>query len=138
MPETLKSSCAENPGLAVPVIDRNRCEAKEDCVRVCPYGVFEIQPLRAEDKAGLSFIGRIRAFAHGNRQAYATKAEQCHGCGLCVQACPERAIKLRAASRPPRARVRGCGPEPPRPRTGPPGAARAAWPRPGPAPYPQA
>jgi 4Fe-4S ferredoxin len=97
MPESPKSSCAETPGRVVPVIDRNRCEAKEDCVRVCPYGVFEIRPLRADEKAALSWIGWIKALAHGSRQADATRADQCHGCGLCVQACPERAIKLRAA-----------------------------------------
>ena len=97
MAEPLKSSCAEAPGRVVPLIDRNRCEAKEDCVPACPCDVFEIQPLRAEDKAGLSLFGRLKAFAHGNRQAYAVRAGDCHGCGLCVQVCPERAIKLRAA-----------------------------------------
>jgi len=79
-----------------PVINRDRCEAKEDCVAVCPYDVFAIQPLTAEDKAGLSTMGRIKAYFHGNRQAYAVRADACHGCGLCVKACPEKAIKLRA------------------------------------------
>jgi NAD-dependent dihydropyrimidine dehydrogenase PreA subunit len=24
-------------GVLAPVIDRNRCEAKQDCLRICPY-----------------------------------------------------------------------------------------------------
>ena len=28
------------PGRVVPVIDRRKCEGKQDCVRVCPYHVF--------------------------------------------------------------------------------------------------
>ena len=77
-----------------PLIDRNRCEGKKDCVDVCPYQVFEIQTLTAAEKAGLSFVGKLKAFAHGNKQAFAVRADQCHACGLCVAACPEKAIKL--------------------------------------------
>jgi 4Fe-4S ferredoxin len=83
-------------GVLVPVIDRGRCEAKADCVDVCPYHVFEIRPLVAADKAALSLLGRLKARAHGNRQAYAVRAADCHACGACVTACPEKAIKLRA------------------------------------------
>jgi 4Fe-4S ferredoxin len=86
--------CADEAGRVVPRIDRNRCEAKADCVRVCPYHVFEIRPLGAEEKRGLSLLGRLKALAHGGRQAFATNAEACHACGLCVKACPEDAIRL--------------------------------------------
>jgi len=85
--------CKEQ-GLLAPVIDRNRCEGKEDCVRVCPYDVFEIGTLTAEQRAGLSFKGRVKAWAHGGKQAFAVRAADCHGCGKCVEACPEKAIKL--------------------------------------------
>lgn len=88
------STCKQPAGAVAPVIDRNRCEGKEDCVRVCPYDVFEIRKLGAEERAGLSFLGRIKASAHGNRQAFAVRADQCHACGLCVSACPEHAIRL--------------------------------------------
>ena len=94
MSERAAADCKHEAGLFAPVIDRNRCEAKEDCVRVCPYGVFEIAALSAEDKRALSLVGRLKAWAHGGRQAFATNASACHGCGLCVEACPESAIRL--------------------------------------------
>ena len=86
--------CKHPAGVFAPVIDRNRCEAKDDCVRVCPYDVFEIAVLSAEDKRELSFVGRLKSWAHGGKQAYAVRAEACHACGLCVEACPEAAIRL--------------------------------------------
>jgi NAD-dependent dihydropyrimidine dehydrogenase PreA subunit len=77
-----------------PVIDRNRCEGEEACVRVCPCQVFEIGVLPERDRKSLSLLGRIKGFAHGYRQAFAVHAEACGSCGLCVTACPEEAIKL--------------------------------------------
>jgi 4Fe-4S ferredoxin len=90
--------CRHDAGVMTPVIDRNRCEGKEDCVRVCPYAVFEIGRLTADDRRTLSLVGRMKAWAHGGRQAFATRADQCHGCGLWVTACPEHAITLRRAA----------------------------------------
>jgi NAD-dependent dihydropyrimidine dehydrogenase PreA subunit len=85
-------------GLLAPVVDRNRCEGKEDCVRVCPYDVFELGVLSRDERAALSFVGKLKAFAHGGRQAFAVRAQACHGCGLCVEACPEKAIRLARAA----------------------------------------
>ena len=90
----MSDDCKHPAGFVAPVIDRNRCEAKDDCVRVCPYSVFEIRALSSDDRRALSFVGRLKAWAHGNRQAFAVNAADCHGCGLCVTACPEHAIRL--------------------------------------------
>ncbi len=98
--------CAPAPGIVVPVIDRSRCEAKGDCVRVCPYHVFDVRVLARSEKAGLSFLSRLKLAVHGGKQAVAERAQDCHACGLCVQACPEDAIRLE---------VGGDAPKPPRP-----------------------
>jgi NAD-dependent dihydropyrimidine dehydrogenase PreA subunit len=88
------AACKQEPGVVEPHIDRTRCEGKEDCVRVCPYDVFEVRVMTQEERKPLPFFARLKAAAHGNRQAFAIHADACHACGLCVQACPERAIKL--------------------------------------------
>ena len=90
----MSSECKQPEGVVRPEIDRSRCEGKEDCVEVCPYDVFEIRKLAKDERRALPFLARLKAAAHGNRQAFAVRATQCHACGLCVQACPERAIRL--------------------------------------------
>jgi 4Fe-4S ferredoxin len=82
-------------GLALPIIDRNRCEGKEDCVVVCPYDVFEVRKLTDQEREGMSLRGSLKSWAHGHRQAVVVKPMDCHACGLCVKACPEEAITLR-------------------------------------------
>ena len=89
-----KADCKKPAGEVVPFVDRERCEGKEDCVAVCPYDVFEMRMLGREERSALSWRGRIKAFVHGNRQAFAVRADQCHACGACVAACPERAVRL--------------------------------------------
>jgi 4Fe-4S ferredoxin len=85
---------AQPPGLFMPVIDRTKCEGKEDCVRVCPYDVFEIRQLSSQLRRELPLLARIKTQLHGNRQAFATAHDRCHACGLCVTACPENALRL--------------------------------------------
>ena len=94
----MEEPCKGEAGRVVPVVNRNRCEAKDDCVRVCPYDVFEIQSLSAEDRASLSVIGKLKAWAHGNKQAYVVRGELCRACKLCIEACPENALELVAVS----------------------------------------
>ncbi len=92
-------ACKHEAGEFAPRIDRSRCEGKEDCARVCPYGVFEVRKLTRAERGELSTVSRLKVFAHGGKQAFAALAEECRACGLCVQACPERAIKLEALPR---------------------------------------
>jgi 4Fe-4S ferredoxin len=87
-------SCRPAPTGKVPVVDRNRCEAKDDCVQVCPYDVFEVRVLTAPERAGVSIRGRVNLLVHRNRQAIVARPDDCHACGLCVAACPERALRL--------------------------------------------
>ena len=94
MTQTQKLRCDKQAGRMVPVIDRNRCEAKADCVSVCPYQVFEIRTLTAAERKELSLPGRLKLLVHGGKQAFALRAEVCRACGLCVRACPEKAITL--------------------------------------------
>lgn len=95
--EAKLADCKQPPGLFKPVIDRNRCEGKADCVEVCPHEVFSIGTLPAAQRTGLSFLGRLKGLAHGWQQAFTPKAEACQACGLCVAACPEQAIRLSRA-----------------------------------------
>ncbi len=86
--------CPQPAGRYVPVIDRNRCEGKEDCVAACPCGVFEMRMLGEAEKTAMPFFSRFKARVHGNRQAFATRAQDCEACGVCITACPEQAITL--------------------------------------------
>ncbi|MGJ4928229.1 4Fe-4S binding protein [Bradyrhizobium sp. HKCCYLS2038] len=86
--------CSAEPGRFVPVVDRNRCEAKGDCIEVCPYDVFDVAPISDDDFRALSFLGRMRVRFHGMKTATTPNSDRCLACGLCVVACPERAISL--------------------------------------------
>ena len=77
-----------------PVIDRNRCEGKADCVQVCPVGVFAVGTLPPGQRADLNLAGKIKGFEHRWQQALLVNATACDGCEHCVAACTERAIKL--------------------------------------------
>jgi 4Fe-4S ferredoxin len=88
------ASCTQPAGIVAPVVDTGRCEGKEDCVRVCPYDVFEVRRLTGEGWRGLAPLTRFKVWAHGGKQAFVVNGDQCHSCGLCVAACPEHAIRL--------------------------------------------
>jgi NAD-dependent dihydropyrimidine dehydrogenase PreA subunit len=86
--------CRAEPGTFGPVIDRSRCEGKKECVAVCPYDVFEVRRMDDADFATLGFLAKMKSRAHGRLTAYTPRADACRACGLCVVACPEKAIRL--------------------------------------------
>ena len=91
------TACRHAAGHLVPVIDPNRCEAKSACVAECPYEVFIVRRRERSELPGLGLAGTLKWWMHGGLQAEAVNADQCHGCGLCVSACPEAAITLKRA-----------------------------------------
>ena len=91
---TGNDSCSDVSGRVAPVVDRNRCEGKADCVRVCPFTVFEIGALSKQQRGALSVVGRLKAWVHGGRQAFVVDPLACHACRLCIDACPENALTL--------------------------------------------
>jgi 4Fe-4S ferredoxin len=93
-PDRPGEKCGAQAGAYWPVVDRNACEGKRDCVEVCPYAVFEVRQIDDEDFSSLSFLGKLKSRAHGRLSAYTPHANLCQACGLCVVACPEKAIKL--------------------------------------------
>jgi NAD-dependent dihydropyrimidine dehydrogenase PreA subunit len=93
-PDRPGESCRGAAGRWRPVVDRGRCEGKRDCVEVCPYGVFEVRRIDDSEFARLPLLGRLKSMAHRRQTAYTPAAEACQACGLCVVACPEKAITL--------------------------------------------
>jgi 4Fe-4S ferredoxin len=88
-----QANCKE-AGKLVPVVDPSRCEAKEDCVEVCPFDVFVVRKLTDGEREALGWLARFKVLVHGGKQAFVARPADCHACGECVSACPERAIKL--------------------------------------------
>jgi 4Fe-4S ferredoxin len=93
-PTANAGSCRQLAGTFAPAINRNKCEGKGPCVPACPYDVLELGVLTKSDRADLSLVGKIKAFAHGGKQAFVVAPDLCAACGLCVQICPEKAITL--------------------------------------------
>lgn len=99
-PQRPGEACKAEPGASRPVVNRARCEGKSDCIEVCPYDVFEVRTIDRADYEPLPFFSRLKIRVHGMKTAYTPRADACRACGLCVVACPEKAITLEAAPAP--------------------------------------
>ncbi|MDD3581469.1 MAG: 4Fe-4S binding protein [Desulfobacca sp.] len=53
-------------------VDEEKCEGCEECVNVCPSGVFELQ----------------------NEKAVVVAEDECLGCESCIEVCPNGAITV--------------------------------------------
>jgi NAD-dependent dihydropyrimidine dehydrogenase PreA subunit len=87
-------TCKADPGSFRPVVNRGRCEGKAACVAVCPYNVFEVGIIDEAAYKALPLLARLKVWAHGKKTAYTPRSDACRACGLCVAACPEKAISL--------------------------------------------
>ena len=99
MAEALPDSCNKPAGQLRPVVDPAKCEAKTTCVTACPVDVFEVSRIRPEVFRSLPVVSKLKVWVHGMKTATTPGADACLGCGLCVTACPESAIRLLSSER---------------------------------------
>ena len=94
MASDLPIECNQAPGNVIPLVNVGRCEGKGDCVDVCPENVFELRTIDQSTYQQLNLLQKLKLRVHGMQVAYTMHADACRACGLCVKACPERAITL--------------------------------------------
>lgn len=99
MATPLPESCKQPAGKLRPVVDPAKCEAKAACDAICPVDVFEIVRIPPATFQALPVLSKFKVLVHGMKTAATPNAEACVGCALCVEACPEAAIRLLASDK---------------------------------------
>lgn len=94
-----KNPCRQPAGFVRPVVDPARCEGKAACVAACPLDVFEIVRIASDTFDTLPRFAKFKVWVHGMKTAATPRADACEACGLCVAACPEKAIRLQRSDR---------------------------------------
>jgi 4Fe-4S ferredoxin len=89
-----EKECKHPPKVLMPLVNLSKCEGANPCIAACPYDVLELHTMSEAEYQTLTFKGKVKTWVHGRTKAYAVRADQCHACGLCVSACPEKAISL--------------------------------------------
>jgi 4Fe-4S ferredoxin len=84
MRQASTAACKQAAGVIAPVVDFTRCEGRGDCAVV----------IDDADYKQLGMLHKFKLRVHGLKVAYTPNADACRSCGLCVTACPERAITL--------------------------------------------
>jgi NAD-dependent dihydropyrimidine dehydrogenase PreA subunit len=97
-PDRPGAECKADAGSWIPTVDRQRCEGKGDCIEVCPYGVFELGTIADDEYRAMPFGVRMKLWVHGKKTIYMPKLDACRACGLCVVACPEKALTIEKRS----------------------------------------
>jgi pyruvate-ferredoxin/flavodoxin oxidoreductase len=82
-----------NIALEIPVWDETLCTQCGKCVFVCPHSAIRSRafPEQAAEGSPPGFKhvpARSKDYPVGTRISYQVAAEDCTGCGLCVEACP--------------------------------------------------
>jgi NAD-dependent dihydropyrimidine dehydrogenase PreA subunit len=87
----------ENNRKRIPVIDYNKCTGRGICVEVCPEDIFEIRNLDqiefCEETKTAGLCPEPHYAAKGKR-SYPVNIDNCTECEICIEKCPEQAIKL--------------------------------------------
>ena len=65
--------CKAEPARYKPVVNHGRCEAKSDCVAVCPFDVFVVRRFDDADWKPLSPFAKLMVWAHRKQTAYAVR-----------------------------------------------------------------
>jgi NAD-dependent dihydropyrimidine dehydrogenase PreA subunit len=72
----LPDTCSQPAGKLRPVVDPAKCEAKADCVAVCPVAVFRVERIRPEVFRRLPATAKLKVHKRLSRRGGPTS-----GCG---------------------------------------------------------